>query len=348
MLIMMEPNVYVREAILVNKRKGVWFSFVITRKTLVAIFVVISIMIVSLTTAALYEPFARRIYGVKPGVTLEVYDMSGLLPDELFDAILSIGEDRVIEAKNASFDWQTELVYPEQVGMIIDVSATIEALLSAEPGSSIELAHIQVLPSVTQSHFVPYYQGPTDEPKVSLMINVDWGNEYIPTILDIFAQYNITTTWFPTGSWVAKFPELARLIADAGHEIGNHGGWHGMPSQMTADEVRELILDGEEKIINVTGQKPRVFAPPAGDMNKQTVAIAGELGYKTVLWTVDTVDWQRPAPTVIIDRVMSKIQNGALVLMHPTEPTAAALPIIIEQLQAKGYQVVTVSELLGP
>ena len=111
MLIMMEPNVYVREAILVNKRKGVWFSFVITRKTLVAIFVVISITIVSLTTAALYEPFARRIYGVKPGVTLEVYDMSGLLPDELFDAILSIGEDRVIEAKNASFDWQTELVY---------------------------------------------------------------------------------------------------------------------------------------------------------------------------------------------------------------------------------------------
>lgn len=344
----MEPNVCAKGDNQVSRKKPVWFSLVITRRTLVAIFATLSIVLVSITTVALYEPLERRIHGVKPGVTLAGYDMSGLLRYELFDAILSIGEGQVVEARNASFDWQTELIYPEQVGMIIDVLATTEALLAAEPGSQLELIHVQVLPSITQGHFTPYYQGPTDQPKVSLMVNVDWGNEYIPTMLDVFAQYDIRTTWFPTGSWAIRFPELARLIAEAGHEVGNHGGWHGMPSQMTAEEVRELILDGEEKIINITGQKPRIFAPPAGDMNKQTVAIAGELGYKTVLWTIDTVDWQRPAATVIIDRVMSKVQNGALILMHPTEPTAQALPIIIEQLQEKGFQVVTVSELLEP
>lgn len=329
-------------------RKGTWFSIIITRRTLIVSFAIVSLIVVGITSAALHERIERRIRGVKPGVMLEGYPMGGLLREELYDAIISIGEHSAIEAKNAVFDWQTELIYPEQIGIVIDVMATSNALLEAEPGSNLELRHVQILPSITQNHFTPYYRGIVDEPKVSLMVNVDWGNEYIPGMLNTFAHYGVYTTWFPTGSWSTRFPELARSIADAGHEIGNHGGWHGMPSQMNGEQVRELILDGEEKIMDITGQRPRIFAPPAGDMNKQTVAIAGELGYKTVLWTIDTVDWQRPAPTVIIDRVMSKIQNGALILMHPTEPTAQALPILIEKLQEKGFSVVTVSELLEP
>ena len=99
--------------------------------------------------------------------------------------------------------------------------------------------------------------------------------------------------------------------------------------------------------MDATGQKPMLFAPPAGDFNKQTVAVAAELGYKTILWTLDTIDWDRPAPTVIIDRVVSRIQNGAFVLMHPTEPTAQALPLIIEQLQQRGYSIVPVSQILN-
>ena len=72
-----------------------------------------------------------------------------------------------------------------------------------------------------------------------------------------------------------------------------------------------------------------------------------KLGYKTVLWTIDTADWQRPAPTVIIDRVIERASNGALVLMHPTQPTLEALPIIIDQLLKKGFRLVTVGELLA-
>ena len=90
-----------------------------------------------------------------------------------------------------------------------------------------------------------------------------------------------------------------------------------------------------------------MFAPPSGDFNQQTVSVAAELGYKTVLWTVDTVDWQRPAPTVIIDRVIGKVKNGALVLVHPTKPTLEALPVILDHLANMGYQCVTVTELLA-
>lgn len=326
--------------------KGTWFSLVITRKKLRIILISLVVIAIAMSGATLHEYIQRRFYGVKPGVVILGHDVSGLLREELYDALVNITESQRIEARNASYDWEQNVIMPEQVGRIVDIGATVEVLMEASSFTEKGFVTVEVIPSVTKANFSPFYKGITGEPKISLMVNVDWGNEYIPTMLDTFARYNITTTWFPTGNWVEKFPDLAMKIADAGHELGNHGGWHGMASQMDSDQVRDLILSGEDKIVDVTGQKPMVFAPPAGDMNNQTVAVAAELGYKTILWTIDTVDWQRPAPTVIVDRVIGRIENDAFVLMHPTEPTAHALPLIIEQLIDKGYQVVTVSEML--
>ncbi len=328
-------------------RPNHWFSIIITRRTLISGSIVLVLVIAGFVFSATYGLVERSLSGVKPGVTLEGHQVSGLLEAELYDAVASIAETFLVEARNATYDWQSHQVYPEQVGQVIDVPTTVQNVLKASKGEALSLVVIDVIPSITQAHFTPYYQGASTDPKVSLMINVDWGNEFIPGMLATFAQYGVTTTWFPTGNWVSKSPSLAKQIADAGHELGNHGGWHGMPSKMSADQVRKLIVDGEDAIVSSTGQKPRLFAPPAGDMNTQTLAIAGELGYKTVLWTLDTIDWQRPAATVIIDRVVGRIKNGALILMHPTKPTAEALPHIIEQLQAKGYSIVTVSEVLG-
>ncbi|MDP2872263.1 MAG: polysaccharide deacetylase family protein [Bacillota bacterium] len=193
----------------------------------------------------------------------------------------------------------------------------------------------------------PYYRGPADKPLMSLMVNVDWGDEFILDTLETFARHGVSATWFPTGRWANRTPELLKLIADAGHEIGNHGGWHGMASKMSAAEVERLIREGADAVFQVTGQRTMLFAPPSGDMNEQTVAVAARMGYKTILWTIDTVDWQRPAASVIVDRVVRKAQNGALVLMHPTKPTAEALPTIIRRLREQGFELVTVSRLLG-
>lgn len=295
----------------------------------------------------LYNAGQRYLYGVKAGVTLEGQLVEGLLKQELYDVVASLAETSYVEASNASCDWKTGAITEEVVGQLVDVQATIDSLLKAPPQSTLQLVTVAILPSITSAHFQPYYRGPTSEPRVALMINVDWGNEFIPAMLDVFDQYDVSATWFPTGRWAALAPDLAKTISTAGHEVGNHGGWHGMPSQMSRGEVTRLIQEGEDQIFAATGQKPQVFAPPAGDFNKQTVAVAAELGYKTVLWTVDTVDWQRPAPTVIIDRVMGKVNNGSLVLMHPTKPTLEALPVILEHLKTRGFQCVTVSELLA-
>ena len=324
--------------------KGSWFSLVITRKKLMLVGAVVVAAILILAGITMYNVIVRRVYGVKPGVKVAGHDVGGMLRAELYDTILKISTAAAVEARNASYDWQNDQISPEQIGQVIDINATIDQVMKASADSLLDLVTVPVLPSITQANFTPYYRGPADQPLVSLMINVDWGNEVIPAMLEVFKRYDVATTWFLTGTWAEKYPDLAAAIASAGHEIGNHGGWHGMASQMTREEIQDLILTGEDKIMDITGQKPMLFAPPAGDFNKQTVAVAAELGYKTILWTIDTVDWQRPAPTVIIDRVITRIQNGALVLMHPTEPTLQALPLIIEQLQKRGYTVVPVSQ----
>lgn len=328
-----------------SRRRGV--SLVITKRTLILFLTGLIMVVAAFTLPAVINRVNRSLNGVPQGVTLAGYSMEGMLEAELYDAVASLAEQHYVEAQNASFDWQTNEVLPEKEGVVVDINQTVELLLNAEANTNVEFAQVQVLPSITQAHFKPYYRGPAVDPKMTLMVNVDWGDEFIPSMLETFERFNVVTTWFPTGRWVKNSPELAKEIADAGHEIGNHGGWHGMPSQMSREEVAELITEGEEIIVEATGQKPVVFAPPAGDMNDQTVAVAAELGYKTVLWTIDTIDWQKPAPTVIIDRVVGKAQNGALVLMHPTKSTAEALPVIIQRLKDEGYALVTVSELLS-
>ncbi|NLJ80275.1 MAG: polysaccharide deacetylase family protein [Firmicutes bacterium] len=326
-------------------RRG--FSMIITKKRLFSVFFVLLVLGLAFWGPKLLNLGQRQLFGVKKGVCLEGNLLAGLLAEELYDAVASIGESYHVQVQNAAWDWDSGAVSAEVVGQIVDIPATVEALLEAPAYAELNLVTLTILPSITAAHFSPYYRGPREEPKVALMINVDWGNEFIPGILEVLAHYNAEATWFLTGRWASAAPELAKQIALAGHESGNHGGWHGMAGKMNRAEVTRLVLEGEEKIMAATGQKPLVFAPPAGDFNEQTVVVAAELGYKTVLWTVDTVDWQRPAPTVIVDRVLSKISGGALVLMHPTQPTLEALPVIIDHLHNRGFLCVTVSELLA-
>ncbi len=308
---------------------------------------VVLILAIGLLGPRLYQAAVRTLHGVNKGVTLEGQLVEGLLEHELYDVVASLAETFYVEASNASCNWQTGEITAEVVGQLADVQSTVDALLAASAQSAVDLVTVTILPSITTANFEPIYRGPSSERRVALMINVDWGDEFIPGMLDVFAHYGVSATWFPTGRWAKASPSVAKTIAQAGHEIGNHGGWHGSPSEMSRAETARLIQEGEDLVMDATGQRPQIFAPPSGDFNQQTVSVAAELGYKTVLWTVDTVDWQRPAPTVIIDRIKGKVTNGALILMHPTKPTLEALPVILDYLAQSGFQCVTVTELLA-
>ena len=198
--------------------------------------------------------------------------------------------------------------------------------------------------TVVSSH--PIYQGSSSNKEIALTVNVFWGEEHIPQMLDILKENNVKATFYLGGTWVKKFPELAARIAREGHEIGSHGYSHPHPDQLSKSDNLRDIQKAEDIIYQATGIRPRLFAPPYGERGPSVLKAADEASYTTILWSVDTIDWQLPPPEVIVDRVVGKAHNGAIVLMHPTAPTVKALPQIVQRLKKDGYQLVTVPKLL--
>ena len=212
------------------------------------------------------------------------------------------------------------------------------------------LAFDQVPPSIGTEKFFDYpiYRGNPEKRQIALMINVAWGEEYLNSILATLKKHNVKATFFIDGKWASTHQSLVKTILNSGMELGNHGYQHHLFSGLAKMQMIADISKTNAILHSATGVMPVLFAPPAGDFNLLTVKVAASLGMKTILWTVDTVDWKRPQPEVIAMRVLIKKSPGSLVLMHPTLPTSQALPSIITNLQKEGYQLVTVSDLISP
>jgi peptidoglycan/xylan/chitin deacetylase (PgdA/CDA1 family) len=168
----------------------------------------------------------------------------------------------------------------------------------------------------------------------------------LPQILQILKDNNIKITFFIGGDWATKYPEELKTIYQAGHELGNHGENHKKQTQLNIEQNKREILKAEESIKNVTGVKTVLFAPPYGDINKTVVDTAEGLGYKVIMWSIDTIDWNTKDYSEIIKRVEKKQHNGGIILMHPTEVTVKALPELIKSLEDMGYEISGVSDVL--
>lgn len=213
-------------------------------------------------------------------------------------------------------------------------------------GIIIGMAGNELIVPVNTTNDTPFYHGVRGRNQIALTINVDWGEEFIPNILKTLEEKGIEVTFFVTGYWAEKNKEILTLMAEKGHEIGNHGFTHEHPLSLSRDELIELIKKNEELIFQITGQRTRLFAPPYGEIDSRITSTASSIGYSTIMWSADTVDWQRPAKEVIIQRAVNKIEDGGIILMHPTEPSLQALEEIINILTRKGYNFVKVSELI--
>lgn len=192
----------------------------------------------------------------------------------------------------------------------------------------------------------PYYEGNKGKGAVSLCINVDWGEDYIPLMLETLKKYDAKATFFLTGRWTETFPDIAKEIKKAGMEIGNHGWKHRSPNSMSYEENLEDIQTAEQIINDTLGIKTVLFAPASGEIDEQVQKAAEDAGYRLILWSVDTIDWQKPSVETIISRVLDKAGDGSVILMHPTENTAAALEDILIGLKEKDLKPIPVSELI--
>lgn len=146
------------------------------------------------------------------------------------------------------------------------------------------------------------YQGNTGKKVVAICVNVDWGEEYIPAMLEEFKKAQAQVTFFVTGSWAEKNPELLKQMSEAGHSIQNHAYKHVHFSSLSDAEAQAQIKKAEAVIEKIIGKKTRFFAPPYGEQNDRLVKAAGEIGYELIMWSVDTIDWQKPSPQTIVKR----------------------------------------------
>ncbi|MEK5255347.1 polysaccharide deacetylase family protein [Paenibacillus sp. FSL F4-0125] len=237
---------------------------------------------------------------------------------------------------------------PGYNGLEVDVESTYRNALLA-PKEPIKFVYRQIEPKVSLNELgaEPIYRGNPAKPMVSLMINVAWGNQYIVPMLDILDEENVKVTFFLDGSWLSKNPELAAEMLKRGHEMENHAYTH--PNMSTLSRARATVeIEKTQKLLKESlGVTNKWFAPPSGDFDQETVEIASSLGLKTVLWTVDTVDWRNPAPESIVVKITSKAEPGTLVLMHPTASSSKALKAMIRGIKAKGLQLGTVSQTLS-
>lgn len=302
-------------------------------------------LIIILSYGAVQNPFSLSYIGeLKNEDTIMVMKNE----DPLYDEIVSRALSHVEPAIDARVDRVWKAV-PGYNGLEVDVEASYDKMKKLGEFKEELLVFRETSPNVHLDDLPPtaIFKGNEQKPMVTFLVNVAWGNEYLPEILNTLKKHDLHTTFFLDGSWVKNNPNLARMLVEEGHEIGNHAYSHPDMSKLTVDNMKEQLVKTNHVIEATVDVTPEWFAPPSGSFNQTVVEQAATHGMKTVMWSVDTVDWRKPNSTEMVERVLSKVHNGAMILMHPTSPTAKGLESLIVGLQEKGYKIGTVSELLS-
>ena len=184
------------------------------------------------------------------------------------------------------------------------------------------------------------YSVPTEKKIVALTFDISWGDKRAEPILNVLKEKSVTrATFFLSSPWVQSHPDIVKKIVDAGFEVGSHGHKHDFYTKLSDEEIRSQIRTSESIIAAATGKRPTLIRLPNGDFDKRVLQIAEELQYKVIQWDTDSLDWMNIGTEKIINRVVTKAHPGDIILMHASDSskqTHEALPVIIDQLRAKG------------
>lgn len=192
-----------------------------------------------------------------------------------------------------------------------------------------------------------YYHVETDEQAVAFTFDVVWEPGFVAEILDVLDRYNTRATFFLTGTWMRKNSTLAREILMRGHEIGHHGYSHQRLTELTDEAVEKEFAQMEEALREELNLTTDLFRPPYGELDNRIADFAAGRGYRTVLWSINPHDWLDPGKDKIISRVIKNLHSGAIITFHTSSTqTIEALPLIIQSLRMKEYEILKFSELM--
>ena len=193
---------------------------------------------------------------------------------------------------------------------------------------------------------LPIYSVETTEKKIAVTFDAAWSAEDTEQLIEILNKHNAKITVFAVGDWVRKNPEAVKAFYDNGHEIANHSDTHALFGKVSAEKVKEEIINCNNEIEKITGQKPKTVRAPSGDYDNKSIEIAESLGMKMIQWDVDSLDWKLLSVDEMYNRVIDKTENGSIILFHNgVENTPEALDKILTKLKKDGYESVTVSVL---
>ncbi|MCX7711922.1 MAG: polysaccharide deacetylase family protein [Clostridia bacterium] len=195
---------------------------------------------------------------------------------------------------------------------------------------------------------LPIYSVDLSEKKVAITFDCAWGADDIPDILGTLEREGIKATFFIVGQWAEKYPEAVKMIAEKGHDVANHGYSHLRMGALDKGKLKSEILDCSKVLNELTGNDINLMRPPYGDYSNQVIATARELGYYTIQWDVDSLDWKPGiSQQEITNRVVQKVKTGSVILFHNDTPhTAKVLPSIIQYLKNDGYGFLPVSGMI--
>lgn len=196
-----------------------------------------------------------------------------------------------------------------------------------------------------------------DGPCIALTFDDGPSPATTPRLLDILAKRHIKVTFFMVGENAAQYPEIVKRILAEGHEIGNHTWSHPDLARLSEDKVRSELQRTDDAIFQAAGVHPKLMRPPYGSLSAlrgQARWINREFGYKIILWEVDPQDWKyrnaAHVESVILygDKNSPPTRAGSIILSHDIHATTVdAMPATLDQLIAKGFKFVTVSELIA-
>ena len=223
------------------------------------------------------------------------------------------------------------------------------------PGRALIVPRIAGRAATLESAPVLVQRGPAEQPWVALTLDAGASADPVPRMLQTLRDHHVKITFFLTGQWIKENPDLTRQIVADGHEIANHTFSHPDLTKLDDDSIRAELADTEELLRQTAGVTARpFFRPPFGAYDERVLRIAEGAGYLPVYWTLDSLDsvGEPKTPAFLLDRVTGKLPpdklRGAIILAHcGSDPTADALPQILDRFAAMGFEVKKLSEVLG-
>ncbi|OEH93229.1 polysaccharide deacetylase family sporulation protein PdaB [Bacillus solimangrovi] len=213
------------------------------------------------------------------------------------------------------------------------------------------MSNLQIAVFSTEDGPKAFYKGDEESKHVSLTFNLNWGDEKAIPLLDVLKSSGVkNTTFFISGSWAERHPEIVQRIIDDGHEIGSLGYDYQNYTDLDEKKINRDLALAKEAFNKLKIKDIELMRTPTGKISKEVIEVAERHGYTLVHWSVDSKDYMNPGVEQIVNRVLVDMKGGDIILLHASDSakqTIKVMPLIIKGMKQNGYTNIPVSELIA-